>query len=71
MSRKYKKRVTKKYYTAYDGRERVIAFGSAEQCAEMLGITTPSLYRAVCRYRGGKATEYEFVVEILDTEGAG
>ena len=38
-----------KYYTIYDCKDNVRAFGSAKECAEKLGIKVESVYRMAHR----------------------
>ena len=53
-----------KRYTVYLNKtEEVIAFGTAKECAEIMGRSVKTFYETVGRCRSGKVKKYTFVVE--------
>ena len=55
-----------KYYTVYDNKtEQVIAYGTAQECADTLGIKKSSFQYAYSRQKTGRVTKgrHHIVVE--------
>ena len=59
----------KKYYTVYrNGTDEVVAFGTAEECAKIRGITLDSFHSFVSNTRSGRTKTYSVIVEDIDEE---
>ena len=58
------RRVTRKYYTVYRRRtDELLAYGTAKECAQQLGIRLDSFYCAVSRTPNRGKTKYEIFVD--------
>ena len=52
-----------KYYTVYDRKtEQVVAFGSAQECADRLGIKIGSFYYAWSRQKTGRVKAGKYFI---------
>lgn len=52
------------YYTVYNERnDEIIASGSAQECAERLGIKVSSFYYAISRQRSGRTKKPRYYIE--------
>ncbi len=61
-----KKDRSKYYYTVYlEKTDKVVAFGTARQCAEMMGITYEHFQSLVSKWRHGKRMKHTFIIEEL------
>ena len=50
------------YYTVYDKKtEKVVAFGTARECAKQMNRSLASFYCTVSRNRSGKHHKYDIV----------
>lgn len=53
-----------KYYTVYSSStDKIIACGTARECAEQMGIGYPTFLSAVSKCKAGKQKNYVFIVE--------
>lgn len=60
-----------KYYTVYDNKtDEIVASGSAQECADALGIKKSSFYYAWSRQKTGRVIKgkYHILVEPNDQE---
>lgn len=61
--------VARTYYTVHLNKtDEMIAFGTAKECAAMMGMGIWSFYNTVSRCRMGKNKKYSIVTEALDDE---
>ncbi len=57
------------YFTVYDAQtDRVLAFGSGRDCAQMLGVRLDTFRKMLWRSQLGKYHKYEFVKERVGRE---
>ena len=55
------------YYTVYlSESEKIVAFGTAAECAKTLGMNKDTFYSTVCHTRAGDTSKYEFEKENVD-----
>ena len=61
-----------KYYTVYLAKDdSIVAFGTARNCARMLGLTPSRFHQLLSQIRSGKSKKYEFYSEPIDEEEGG
>ena len=63
------RKVQTKYYTVYKNKtDEIVAFGSAAECAEKLGITRDSFHSFVSNTRSGPTKTYTVLVEDYQSD---
>ena len=63
------RKASAKYYTVYKNKtDEIVAFGSAAECAEKLGITRDSFHSFVSNTRSGRTKTYTVLVEDYKPE---
>ena len=63
------RRVTRKYYTVYRRKtDEILAYGTAKECAQQLGIRLDSFYCTVSRTPNRKKTKYEIFIDLVEEE---
>ena len=60
----------RKHYSVYDVNTELplVIYGTANECAEAMGITLNSFWRHLMRIRGGKLKQRKWVVYEDETE---
>lgn len=55
------------YYTLYlASTDEIVAFGTARNCARMLGMTVARFHQLISRIRTGRNKKFEFYAEPVD-----
>lgn len=56
------------YYTIYDDKENIVAFGFAEECAAMMGRSVDAIHNLVSRSKLGRNDKYKVVKELVEED---
>ena len=57
------------YYTVYLAEnDEIVAYGTPDECAKMLGMSKNTFFSIVCHTKGGRLNKYEFCRELVDRE---